>query len=110
VRTSGLFDKSFYATSASLMPQITPAMAPTAPKAGLPTVNPTIAPKTPRQMPTMSKAFRVVPLPLEHLFSRYPHEGQFSAELETDFEHSGHSINAIAFFLLCRIVLYIVSL
>ena len=103
VPSSGLSNKFLYVMSANLMPATATPTAPSAPKTGFPTVNPTIAPKTPRQIATINKIFCVeLPAP-DRLFSWHPHDGQLSAVSEIDFLHSEHSTNAISIFLSCRI-------
>jgi hypothetical protein len=81
--------------SASLIPPITTAAAPAAPKIGFPTVNPTIAPTTPRQIATIRRAFGAELLPVPRVSSWYPHDGQLTAVSEIDLPHSGHAIKPI---------------
>jgi hypothetical protein len=78
--------------SASLIAPIATAAAPAAPKIGFPTVNPTIAPTTPRQIATIRRAFCAELLPAPRVSSWYPHDGQLTAVSEIDLLHSGHAI------------------
>lgn len=94
-----LFVQALYAISASLIPPITTAAAPAAPKIGFPTVNPTIAPATPRQIATFKRALRAELLPAPSVTNWYPHDGQLKAVSEIDLLHSGHAIEPIPVFL-----------
>ena len=50
---------------------------------------------------------RIELLPVDRLFSWYPHEGQLWAVSEIDFVHSGHSTNAISLLLSRRTIDYV---
>ena len=92
----------FYHLSAILIPLIATAATPAIPNKGLTTEKPTMAPKRPKHIATISNTFRVE-LPLDDgLGSMYPHERQHSALLEIDLLHSGQSISAIVFIIRLR--------